>query len=44
MTASRLVSQLKREGVLTAHGQRSATLHMDALLRTLRDENLDAGA
>lgn len=43
-TASRLISQLKREGVLTAHGQRSATLHMDALLRTLRDENLDAGA
>lgn len=37
-TSSRLVSQLKREGVLTAHGQRSATLHMDALMRALRED------
>ncbi len=40
-TASRLISQLKREGVLTAHSQRSATLHMDALLLALRDAAQD---
>ena len=37
-TASRLVSQLKREGVLDTPDQRHAVLHMDALMAALRDE------
>jgi len=37
-TASRIVSQLKREGVLDAPDQRHAVLHMDQLLAALRKE------
>lgn len=40
-TASRLISQLKREGVLTAHSQRHATLHMDVLMKALRDASAE---
>jgi CRP-like cAMP-binding protein len=36
-TASRIVSQLKREGVLDAPDQRHARIHMDALLAALKD-------
>ena len=38
-TASRIVSQLKREGVLDAPDQRHAFLHMPSLMGALRDEN-----
>ena len=38
-TASRLVSQLKREGVLDTPDQRHAVIHMDALLAALRAES-----
>lgn len=37
-TASRIVSQLKREGVLDAPDQRHAVIHMDALLQALRQQ------
>ncbi len=37
-TASRLVSQLKREGVLDTPDQRHAVIHMDALMAALREE------
>jgi CRP/FNR family transcriptional regulator, anaerobic regulatory protein len=39
-TASRLVSQLKREGVLDTPDQRHARIHMDALLAALRAEDM----
>ncbi|MBQ0932642.1 Crp/Fnr family transcriptional regulator [Ideonella sp. 4Y16] len=38
-TASRLISQLKREGVLDAPDQRHAVIHMDALLKALREDS-----
>jgi CRP/FNR family transcriptional regulator len=37
-TASRLVSQLKREGVLDTPDQRHAVIHMDALMTALRND------
>lgn len=37
-TASRIVSQLKREGILDAPDQRHAILHMPQLLAALREE------
>jgi CRP/FNR family transcriptional regulator, anaerobic regulatory protein len=37
-TASRLVSQLKREGVLDTPDQRHVRIHMDALMKALRDD------
>lgn len=37
-TASRLVSALKREGVLDTPDQRHAVIHMDALMAALRDD------
>lgn len=39
-TASRLISQLKREGVLDSPDQRHAVIHMDALMAALRRESL----
>ena len=41
-TASRLVSAARRSGLLTPVGSRHARIDMDALLRTLRDGELDA--
>ena len=41
-TASRIVSQLKREGVLDAPDQRHAVLHMDALMAALKDAAAEA--
>lgn len=38
-TASRLISSLKREGVLTAPTQRHAVLNMDALMTALREDS-----
>jgi hypothetical protein len=37
-TASRLVSQLKREGVLDTPDQRHARINMDALMAALRED------
>jgi len=39
-TASRLVSQLKREGVLDTPDQRHAVIHNDALMAALRSDSL----
>ena len=41
-TASRLVSALKREGVLDTPDQRHAVIHMDALLAALKDDAASA--